>query len=200
NQAGFQDWILAERINERIRKFDERALQLHHAIMKGLDWKPLDAAAAILLPGLLNAVQTEEAIGRLQSQFRQEYDQLSAVANVGRAGADTWIKSILVLETAADLGQRDEMNIFGITANSAELAGAALQAFMGFFRQEYRDHDYDIGRTKAQQFLMRKSGNLPIRNFTPKPIRQIDPGLAGLELARVPLKLREEMLERLVDR
>ncbi len=45
------------------------------------------------------------------------------------------------------------MTIYGVTAMNTELAGAGLQAFLGFFDQEFRDHDYDVGRTHARQVL-----------------------------------------------
>ena len=200
NQAGFQDWIVAEGVNQKIRNFDGRAMQLHAAILNGLDWKPLDTAAEILLPGLITGDALDKAFARLQSQFRPQYNQLAALPVNGEAAAGTWIKSILVLETAADLGERDEMKIFGITANSSELAGAALQAFLGFLRQEYRDHDYDVGRTKAQKFILENSRHLPLRNYKPKLIHPINHDLDGIELRNVPLDLRKEIQKRLEDR
>jgi hypothetical protein len=95
------------------------------------------------------------------------------------------------------------MLIYGITATPSELAGASLQAFLGFFDQELRDHDYDVGRTHARHFLMsalpdgapaaerplaapKELG--PIR-FDPAatPIRAIDAGLNGETLNRLPI-------------
>ncbi len=84
---------------------------------------------------------------RLRLQFYSEYAALNAASP---AGAEAWIKSILLFETAAGLGQRDEMYICAITADSAELASSGVSAFLGFFDQAYRDHDYDVGRTKLR--------------------------------------------------
>ena len=82
------------------------------------------------------------------------------------------------------------MQIYGIVTEDGKLAGAGVSAFLGFFDQSYRDHDYDWGRTVAQQLLgsdaFKQPGQLgPIR-YTPSQIRQIDETLNGLPLNQVP--------------
>jgi hypothetical protein len=119
---------------------------------------------------------------------------------ISQASADAWIKAILVFETAAGLGDRDEMFICSVTADDSELASSAVAAFLGFFEQAYRDHDYDVGRTKAQQFLQAPPGRLgPIRH-SPEPIRAIDHRLDGLSLDHVDRDKRQQVKERLQDR
>jgi hypothetical protein len=77
---------------------------------------------------------------------------MSALGGVaGRANA--FRDAVLAFETAAGLGARDQMTIYGVIATESELAGAGLQAFLGFFDQRFRDHDYDVGRTHARQVL-----------------------------------------------
>jgi hypothetical protein len=209
-QAGFQDWIQAEQVNEQIYLFNRRAGQLQNALVNGeIKAPPLREAANALLPLLFasrapNAEGIDQARQRLKQQFEKEYNAIAAGVNVGVA--DIWIDSILALETAADLGERDEMVIYGITASAEELAGCQLEAFVGFFEQEYRDHDYDVGRTKAQEFLQNANGflgtpgNLPVVNYVPKPMHSINPDLNGLALADVPRNLREAVKSRLDDR
>jgi Patatin-like phospholipase len=209
-QAGFQDWIQAEQVNERVDLFNRRAGQLRDALAKGqIQSAPLGDAANALLPLLFTsrgpgAESVDQARQRLKQQFNQEYDDLRASVNPNVA--DIWIDSILALETAADLGDRDEMVIYGITASAEELAGSELEAFVGFFEQEYRDHDYDVGRTKAQEFLQNNSGflgtagNLPLIKYVPKPINPINHDLDGLALTGVPRDLRETVKSRLDDR
>lgn len=209
-QAGFQDWIQAEDVNQRIYLFNHRAVELKDAIVQArIQPNVLRDSADALLPLLFagrapGAETVGQAQQRLKQQFGQEYGDLTTAANAGVA--DTWIDSILALETAADLGERDEMVIYGITASEAELAGSQLEAFVGFFEQEYRDHDYDIGRTKAREFLQNASGvlgtqgNLPAIHYAPKLIHPINHDLDGLTLTDVPRDLRETVKSRLEDR
>ncbi len=209
-QAEFQDWIQAEQLNQRIYLFNQRAVELEDVIA-GNKVQPaaLKDAASGLLPLLFagrpqGAETIDEARQRLGKQFSKEYGDLKT--SKGEDVANTWIDSILTLETAADLGERDEMVIYGITATPAELAGSQLEAFVGFFEQEYRDHDYDLGRTKAREFLQNQSGvlgtknNLPTINYVPKPIHPIDHDLDGLLIKDVPSDIRESVKSRLDDR
>ncbi|MGA2262620.1 MAG: patatin-like phospholipase family protein [Acidobacteriota bacterium] len=214
-QAGFQDWIQAEEINRQIELLDQRAAALQRLLASGeIASDPLAAASGALLP-LMFAGRTEgqeslaAAQERLTQQYHEGYDALALAKS--ESVAKVWVDSILTLETAANLGERDVMTIYGITASAAELAGAELQAFVGFFKQDYRDHDYDVGRIKAQAFLrnlgdagMRKPDDLPPLLYTPKPFRNpanpIDHSLDGLKMQEVPKDLREAMLARLKDR
>lgn len=209
-QAGFQDWIQAEQVNTQVDIFNGRAVQLKDALEQNqISSGAFQDAARALLPllfaGRHAGAETEDQVReRLKQQFRVEYAELEGAK--GQTVADIWIDSILALETVADLGQRDEMAMYGITASTEELAGSALDAFVGFCDQEYRDHDYDVGRTKAQQFLSNSSGmlgtdgNLPIIHYESKPIRPINHQLDGLTLAKVPRDIRETLKGRLDER
>jgi len=207
-QAGFQDWVEAETLNQRIDLFNRRALELNAGLASGkIDPASLATAANTLLPLLFrhrdpSSETIDAARIRLKKQFGEEYEYLSRATS--QAAADTWVDSILTFETAADLGDRDEMVIYGVTANSSELAGSQLTAFVGFFSQQYRDHDYDVGRLKARQFLSDPSlgspGNLPKIVYESKAIRPIDHSLDGLALSDVPRDLRETIESRLHNR
>jgi len=207
-QAEFQDWAEAESVNERIKLFNTRALQLKELLSDGtIEIAALKATTQVLLPLFFkNPGKDEETEGRAQARLKQqfsfEYKQLSQA--VDQATADGWIDAILTFETAADLGQRDEMVIYGITAEAQELAGAQLEAFVGFFQQAYRDHDYDVGRRKAQEFLkhacLGTEGNLPKIQYQPKDVHTIDKALDGLTLDGVPSDLRQTIKSRLRER
>src|SRR5215467_13197210 len=124
--------------------------------MKGIQaglipYQPLEDAANILLNALLTTQERADAETRLARQFRQELSDVQWSSTQPEARA--WIDTILVLETAADLGDRDEMVIYGITAKPDELAGAGIAAFAGFFDQRFREHDYNLGRQHAQDFF-----------------------------------------------
>lgn len=199
NQARFQDWITAESVNERIALFDERAEQLRQLMLAGsLDASALAPVVGVLLPALMTASEQQDAEARLKGQYAADYRDLAARASP--AVADAWIRGILLLETAADLGPRDEMNIFGITAEAGELASAGMLAFAGFFERRYRDHDYDVGRAKARAAMAAPDWPLGPLVYTPKPIRPIDHALDGLTLDRMDEATRRNLADRLADR
>jgi len=100
------------------------------------------------------------------------------------------------------------MKIFGITAEDDDLAGGKLTAFLGFFDQSYRDHDYDVGRKKAQEFIKGQGKSwfphYPGNNQQVKsePWMEIHPILeklngSKLKLTDVPEDLRKKFKERL---
>lgn len=200
-QARFQDWITAETVNAQVVLFNQRSRGLMKAIQDNkVSVDSLKTVSDQLLPLFFDpndakAQQTQrDAQTRLKQQFAPEYSALGA-------NADTWIKSILVFETAADLGERDEMYICAITADDSELASSGVDAFLGFFDQTYRDHDYDVGRTKAQEFLKTPPGTLGPINWQPdEPIRDINHELDGLQLQDVDEDKRRQFKSRLQNR
>lgn len=205
-QARFQDWIRAEEVNAELNLFNQRASQLHELVKSdALTPEMMRPVSSLLLAQFFaDDAALSAARAQLRHQFSPEYADLVNAADVGADGADAWIDSILVLEVAGGLHEKDEMYIYTVTAGSEELAGAPLMAFLGFLDQDYRQHDYDIGRTKAQQFLTtsigQKQGPLPVLNYSPQPIRPIDPRLAGTKITDAPLEKRKALRDRLKNR
>ena len=130
----------------------------------------------------------------MRRQYHVDYDALPA------ATRDVLIDSVLALETAAHLGEKDEMKVLGITADAPELAGADLCAFGGFFDYKYRKHDYDVGRKKAQAFLIDPHCPLGRIAFAPEPIDPIDATLDGLKLAQMDRVVRGHVRDRFKQR
>lgn len=210
-QAQFHDWITAETVNDKIDVFNNRATQLQAALSKNtgasgfIDFQDLVPAnkallAALFANGKNSAGETiSQAESRLRLQFDPEYKSLTAAKS--SATADAWIDSILAFETAADLGDKDEMLIYGITADPSELAGADVHAFQGFCDIAFRNHDYDVGRTKARAFIdqlnAQGKGLAPIRYSTPPDINKIDHTLDGLTIDKVDAGLRNQIASRL---
>ena len=200
-QSRFHDWITSETVNQQVELFNQRAIALQKALLgnkvAASNLGPAaDQILALFFAPNLNPPETQpHAESRLKSQFAKEYADLQ---DAGSELAESWIKAILVFETAAGLGERDEMYICAITADSSELASNGISAFLGFFDQAYRDHDYDVGRTKAREFLKNPPGKLgPIRWSPSQPIRPIDHHLDGLKLQNVDEKKRKEFRDRL---
>jgi hypothetical protein len=200
-QAGFQDWSRALDLNEKIKLFNDRAIQLRDAILKGTPVKPLQDAADLLLPGLIPDKKAQnDARRRLRRQFQKELRERDNWGQKEPEKETAWIDSILVFESAADLGERDEMVIYGVTAKPSELAGAGLQSFAGFLDKKFRFHDYEVGRQKAQEFLkhtvLGTQGNLPRIIYRSQPV-EIDHTLDGLKLDGA---LRGAAVDRLKER
>jgi hypothetical protein len=197
-QSGFQDWITAKDMNQRIELLDTRARELQQAIARGeVDVPSLTKTAESLLklffpngehlsPGALEPEKLADAQTRIATQYKAEINALQTVPGQAEAFRD----AVLAFETAAGLGARDHMTIYGVIAKQTELAGAGLQAFLGFFDQQFRDHDYDVGREHAQQVLkdqaLAKPDAIGPFRYTPTEIRPIDHRLDGLRLRDVP--------------
>ncbi len=192
-QSGFHDWITAHGINERVRLLDKRAQELAANMAGGsIDKTSLAITAGSILqlffpngthrpPGATKDETLQEAKTRIAKQYAAE------AANSGAAAA--FLDAVLAFESAAQLGARDLMTIYGITVIDNELAGSPLQSFLGFFDRSYREHDYDIGRTHAQLFLadpnLVAADQLGALRYTPTQVRPIDKSLNGLRLDHV---------------
>jgi hypothetical protein len=201
-QSEFQDWITAEGVNRKIQLLDERADGLKNAILAGeIDVPSLAKTADSLLalffpqgvhtpPGAVGPETLAAAQARIARQYSTEMAALGAAPG---QSAEAFRDAVLAFEAAAGLGARDHMEIYGVTAKDTELAGAGLSAFLGFFDQSFRDHDYDVGRSHARDFLtnsvVNASGALGPLRYNPNlsAIRPIDHRLDGLKLSHVPV-------------
>lgn len=199
-QSEFQDWINAVEMNEQIALLDARAAEIAGKLQTG---ELKSASLKRTADGLLRVLfkQPKNGIGRrvakitsesladartrIEHQYREEIAMLGADTFAAEAFRDT----VLAFETAANLGERDYMRIYGMAVSEELLAGADLSAFLGFFDERYRVHDYDRGRMVARTVLtssaMSEPGELgPIR-YTPTHINPIDSTLNGLQLSQL---------------
>jgi hypothetical protein len=197
-QSGFQDWITAKDVNASLTLLDQRAKGLRDAIYNGqINITALTITSKSVLqlffpddkhqpPGAREAETIDQAKARIASQYHDWISDLSAIPGAPDALRD----SILAFETSAGLGARDCMTIYGVTAKDSELAGAGIQAFLGFFDQSFRDHDYDVGRSHARAVLTDSAlgvpGALGPIHYTSQEIRAIDTRLDGLKVQNVP--------------
>jgi predicted acylesterase/phospholipase RssA len=143
-QAQFQDWLFAEKVNDRIGQFDRRVAEMAQ------NFTP--AHYAIPLAALAENAGPHRA--RLQAQYPAEHQQVLAASQNNADLVNAFSDEVHRLEELSGLGDKDEMNIFGVTASPSELAGAQWSSFLGFVDQGFRDHDYDVGRTKARAMLI----------------------------------------------
>lgn len=200
SQAGFQDWIEAESVNDAVNLLNLRASQLLALFKSGvLQAATIQSIIFLLLSQFkLSAASLQSAQTQLRTQFGKEYGELAS--SMGTSVADAWIDTVLLLELAAELHEKDEMYIYSITAAKKDLAGAGFFSFLGFLYRNFRDHDYDLGRQKAQAFLAKltqvSTGKLPQLIYTPKPINpiQLTPP-NGFTPAMIPEQNRKELYD-----
>ena len=211
-QAGFQDWITAEGLNKQIALLDKRAAELCEKIAAGkLPIEALQTTADALLellfpdnvqtaPGACVSETLDQAKERIALQYASEMKSLG----VGSPAAIAFRDSILAFESAAGLGARDPMRIYGVTASHADLAGSGVESFLGFFDQTLRDHDYDVGRTHAQKVLsdpaLTGAQEIGPIHYTPSAIRPIDASLNGLIFTKLPSAVQQEFKGGLKNR
>jgi hypothetical protein len=206
-QSEFQDWSVAEGYNDQLRLLDERARELQELFLTGaLTPAVTTPVSDVLLKALFaqNGQTTAASLAnlgsariRLRQQYVDEYAQLSAQA----ALADAWLDTVLVLELAARLDEKEEMLIYDFVAVPELLASNGLLAFAGFFDANYRKHDYDYGRSMGQQKLaqyMTQPGSVFANlHWTPKPIDPIDPALNNIQMAQVDEAKRQKVYDQI---
>jgi predicted acylesterase/phospholipase RssA len=210
-QSEFEDWIRAEEVNDLIALQDARARDLAESLRAGTsDAMTIKQTAEDLLRLLFRQPENggrrriagigsetlENARRRIEHQYREEIASLGEGSLGEGSGGEGSNKAvafrdmILAFEKAANLGDRDYMRIYGMAVSEDLLAGAELTAFLGFFDQKYRDHDYDRGRLVARAVLndpgLSEPGELGPVRYTPMRTRAIDSSLNGLQLSAVP--------------
>lgn len=177
NQGRFQDWIMAESVNDSLSLLNTRAEQLALLMLNDnsvagalgpaakllaqqfIGGPPLAATAAADTPSL------DDERDRLRKEFARLGDDGRDYAreledSIGRDATHAWLDALLVLEYAGRLRDKAEMVIYDITADNHELAGWKINAFAGFFDERFRQHDYEVGRQKTRDWLKSlSSGN-----------------------------------------
>jgi patatin-like phospholipase len=206
-QSEFQDWSVAEGFNDQLLLLDKRAHELQRLFLTGALTPALTSPVSAVLLNSFFAVDgpmtpaeltnLNAARAQLQEQYRTEYAQLDGQKVV----ADAWLDTVLVLELAARLHEKEEMLIYDFVADPQLLASTGLMAFAGFFDISYRKHDYDYGRSVAQQRLAQYKtqprsifSNL---HWTPKPIDPIDPKLNGIEMSQIDEAKRQKVCDQI---
>jgi hypothetical protein len=202
-QSEFQDWSVAEGYNDQIRLLNERADELRDLFLdRTLTPSITLPVSDILLNSLFredgqteqtSAAKLAAARAQLQEQYKIEYGQLGGPPNV----ADAWRDAVLVLELAARLHEKEEMYIYDFVASPLLLASSGLMAFAGFFDVKYRKHDYDYGRSVAQQKLLQyqsqTGGIFSNLHCTPKAIDPIDSSLNNIKMNQVDKSKRQKV-------
>jgi predicted acylesterase/phospholipase RssA len=208
-QSEFQDWSVAEGYNDQLLLLDERAGELQSLFLSGTLTPAMTSPVSDALlrsffaegnhltPASLanlNAARTQ-----LRQQYAAEYARFGGRAVI----ADAWLATVLVLELAARLHEKEEMLIYDFVAVPEQLASNGLLAFAGFFDVSYRKHDYDYGRSVAQQQLAKYKAQpgsvFSNLHWTPKPIDPIDQNLNNVQMAQVDKTKRQKVYDQISD-
>lgn len=185
-QSSFQDWVTAEKLNDKIRLLDRRAEELAalyaNGTLKPDQTRPVaeallgslfrttlaeapDAKASPVVPANHPAQQLSEARTQLRQQYTDLYNQVSGAsapslgAYASPQVADAWLDAVLILECGAGLHEKEAMYIYDFIADRKMLAGAGLEAFQGFLSVDLRIHDYNYGRTIGRDCLLSYKNN-----------------------------------------
>jgi hypothetical protein len=208
-QSEFQDWSVAEGFNDQIQLLNERAVELQALFLTGALTPAMTTPVSdVLLKAFFaeNKQTTAASIAnltaartRLRQQYAAEYAPLSGHSSV----ADAWLDTVLVLELAARLHDKEEMLIYDFVAVPEELASNGLLAFEGFFDVSYRKHDYDYGRKMGQQQLAKYKAQpgsvFSNLHWTPQPIDPIDRSLNNIQMEQVDETKRQEVYGQIRD-
>jgi len=206
-QSEFQDWSVAEGYNDQLVLLDERAGELQTLFFSGTLTPAITSPVSdILLKSFfaennqmtqVSVANLNAARAQLKQQYVNEYAQFSGRVDL----ADAWLDTVLVLELAARLHEKEEMFIYDFVAVPELLASSGLMAFAGFFDVSYRKHDYDYGRSVAQQRLAeykaQSTGVFSNLHWTPKPIDPIDQNLNGIQMEKVDETKRQKVYDQI---
>jgi predicted acylesterase/phospholipase RssA len=206
-QSEFQDWMVAEQVNDELRLLDKRAGQLQTLFISGaLTATQVNPVSLALLHAFFQVGDTmtpsatanlNAARSQLKQQYLLEYSKFGSAIAI----ADAWLDAVLVLELAAGLHEKEEMLIYDFVADTAQLASNGLEAFEGFFDVSYRKHDYDYGRSMGQKQLAmyqdQQGSVFANLHWTPKPIDPIDPTLNNLDMSKVDKSKRQQVYKQI---
>lgn len=212
-QSRFQDWIQVSKNNQLVKDFDKQAWFLKDLLEERPEkYLEFEQVAEKLLQTLYKDKEQQKEVDnkRLKQQFKEEYQELANLKEHGEAVAVSWLKAVQVLEKAANLGSKELLVVYAITAKDGEIAGERLSAFGGFFDKEFRKYDYYVGRTKAINFLKelqeknsqaKKERQLYLLNFEPgKNLHKPAVDLGAVDLNNVDRKLRKQVRNLLLER
>ncbi|MFC3095721.1 hypothetical protein DRW07_07595 [Alteromonas sediminis] len=151
-QGRFQEWMQIDSVNEKIKRLDDHAASLASFIANMTEQEIAATQKvfdAMLLQLYSHESDVEENLQRLAVAYRND----SAQIDLNTEAKAVWLKGVAVLEKSGDLNNREQMKVYTITANKNKLASEKLAAFMGFFDENLREHDYLLGRVNGMRMV-----------------------------------------------
>lgn len=159
-EATVRDWLKSQRVNNEV-EWRDRVLADLVPIVR--DNRLADAAAfsASLLGTASHIVATKRAIfpDRYPASYLDDALERTRQAHTDRLTGLTplqqeiLVRVIFLLNSVAGLDKKQQLQIGIIYTEPRLTAGDTLGAFGGFFRRDWREHDYRLGRRAARARL-----------------------------------------------
>lgn len=192
-EASKRDWIRATRVNRRLL-WQEKLLETLARVVAALPAPALERVAADarqLADEIARFKISYQAAGRpapadaMQRHFASMVKRLGplvagggpdARAGYASAGGDplrceAFLDLASIVENVADLRKKETLTLHVVAPPPGSLAGDFLGNFGGFFKREWREHDWRRGRADARDLLLRRLGVA----YTPDDPRQYVP-------------------------
>lgn len=163
SEAHFRDWYHAVKINQRLQ-WQEKLINGLREILIGLDsgrvhnvnMKLSEMAAEIMG---FKAERAGHDVGKYVNENKKRVHEFLKNKKFIKEGdeqqvTDTLSNFALVMECVAGLRGKKQLDIRLLSPwQKGMLAGDFLINFGGFFSPEYREHDFNIGRLVAREFV-----------------------------------------------
>ena len=172
NNSGFQDWVQTDDVNGAIERLHQQAIELLDVVTEMNDAEINTALVTFqkMCEKLYaeNSRNFENDIAMIEREFAEVLSVLpQPLSNHQKR---FWLMLVLIMQSSADLTDKERMHIYTITAKPSELSSSPIAAFLGFFDQRFRERDYLIGRLKARKTINNiieavkagKPGHLPL--------------------------------------
>lgn len=203
-QSNAKDWLRTNKLNWRLA---EQETFITHSLRSLFD--AALAGPPAVAAALVNDIQQQaQQIARFKrgvnlpvppdvhevaAYYQANLDRIArdprytqALAGLDNAARDAMLATIFIIEAASGLRDKEPMDLYLIAPpgnDPAPLCGDFLQNFGGFFREEWREHDFLCGRRDARRVLTRE-----IRDRDTGVPLFIYPPEAGVNYAPAPIE------------
>ena len=186
NEIDWRDRLVAT-LAELVRTVDVQGTSLRQQLEAA--GEDIVARKRALFPGRYPPEYRDRAVARLTDQFG---DHVRGMDDGERA---VFGNLVFLLNSVAGLDKKQKLNLHMIYADKAQVAGDRLASFGGFLSQEWRQHDYTIGRDRTRDALPWILDLDPDRLPPPEPGVPYEPPvqLGDIELTDAPRQAREHL-------
>lgn len=217
-QSNARDWLRANKLNWRLAEQDAFITRSMRPLFDAARGAPESVTAALAEEIHRQAVQIahfKRGVNRpdrptgeeAEAYLRANLDRISRDPRFGEALAGlegrarrAMLCTIFIIESASGLRDKEPMPLYLIAPESDEpdpLAGDFLYNFGGFFREEWRRHDFLCGRRDARRVLTgeihdRETGR-PLFEYPPEDDVDYDPAPVDPSIEDIPARDRAEL-------
>lgn len=200
-EATANDWLKALRRNNEVDWRDRLVATLAELIRSvdiqgtGIRRQLEDAGEDVvskkraLFPDRYPADYRTKAVARLTDQFGDH------ARGMDDAERDVFGSLVFLLNSVAGLDRKQKLNLHMIYADNEAVAGDRLSSFGGFLSEEWRQHDYTVGRDRTRAALPWILGLDADALPDPEPGVSYEPpaDLGDIELTDAPRPAREHL-------